>query len=566
MNRTKIYALTLLLVSLALTAAGSQAPKKKQASKPRTETSSDIKKKEENTRREINNTREQIKLNEQAVQRKLNELNKIGDNIAAGKLKVADAQKKVNDLNRQISTLEANIKDENGRLDNLREEYLKTIKQIRAHRKKTSTLAFLFSSSNFNEALRRMRYLGEYSRWRKKKAVEIETKVRGLRQKSVRLADTKKLHDQALSENLQAQNTLNKEFAAQNAVVTELKKNGDALHSHLARKQKEANELKGRIASLIAEEQRKAEAARIEQERKKAEAERKAAETRRAAELAARKEAEALAARQARERADRAKAEKENEARELAARKAQEKADKDNARREKEAQALASRQAKENARKEKAAAKEKAEKEKLAQQKSESKASAKKEENYAFAEARKRAPRSKAGGSKPSATESADVAGHSASKASSKGESTASASLSGFASMKGSLPRPVAGPFRVLRKFGNNTIPDMQGVCYDNPGIDAEVQRGSAVSAVYGGSVSGVYMLPGYSTVVIINHDGYYTVYGNISHASVKTGDTVKQGHSLGKVADDPDNPGHGLLHFEVWKNREKQNPMSWLR
>ena len=66
--------------------------------------------------------------------------------------------------------------------------------------------------------------------------------------------------------------------------------------------------------------------------------------------------------------------------------------------------------------------------------------------------------------------------------------------------------------------------------------------------------------------MVIINHNGYYTVYGNIASAAVKVGDKVKQGQSLGRLAEDQDNPGHSLIHFEVWKNRTKQDPMAWIR
>ena len=101
---------------------------------------------------------------------------------------------------------------------------------------------------------------------------------------------------------------------------------------------------------------------------------------------------------------------------------------------------------------------------------------------------------------------------------------------------------------------------------FDNPGIDVEVAAGAKAQAVADGKVSGVYMLPGYNTVVIVSHGNYYTVYGNILSASVKTGDSVKTGHSLGSLAKDSDNEKRTLLHFEVWHGRDKLNPASWLR
>ena len=106
----------------------------------------------------------------------------------------------------------------------------------------------------------------------------------------------------------------------------------------------------------------------------------------------------------------------------------------------------------------------------------------------------------------------------------------------------------------------------MPNVTFDNPGIDAETSAGASALAVYAGKVSGIYVLPGYSTVVIISHGTYYTVYGNIASAAVKVGDNVKQGQSLGKLAPAEDDPAHCSIHFEVWKNREKQNPMAWIK
>ena len=90
--------------------------------------------------------------------------------------------------------------------------------------------------------------------------------------------------------------------------------------------------------------------------------------------------------------------------------------------------------------------------------------------------------------------------------------------------------------------------------------------QGAAAQAVFPGRVSGVYMIPGFSTVIIVNHGNYYTIYGNIASASVKVGDSVRQGQALGRLAPDPDAPGHSKIHFEVWKNREKLNPLNWIR
>lgn len=561
MNRTTLVTLATLGLLLAVPTAMTEAARKKKASpKAATETSADVRRQEEKMRREIRDTREQIRLNEQELQQKLNELNKIGEDIETGKQKVTEARRKVDDLNGQIKNLEAGINKEKKELERMRSRYLKTIKKLRVRRKQSSNLAFLFSSRNFHEASRRFRYLQQFSQWRKKKSEEIEERVGALKKQSDALSRTKTLHDHALAENVAAQENLQKQYAVQGSLVSDLKKNGQALQTHLAKKQSEANALKGRIAALIAEEQGKAEARRREEDRRKEETRRKEAEQKALAEAKAAeaRAAEAKAAEAKAAKAAKAKAESEKAAlaRANADKGAKDKAAKDKAAKEAKAEAerLSARKAKEKETLAARQAKEKGDKDRK---------QAESDNRNAYAEARKRKPRTQTASpeSSPAMASRTETP-----KAEAKKTTDASAVVqSGFAGMKGSLPRPVSGHFRILRRFGTNTVADMPGVSYDNPGIDAEVTKGSSVSAVYGGTVSGVYMIPGYSTVVIVNHDGYYTVYGNISQASVKVGDHLAQGHTVGRVADDPDNPGHGLLHFEVWKNREKQNPMTWI-
>ncbi len=224
-----------------------------------------------------------------------------------------------------------------------------------------------------------------------------------------------------------------------------------------------------------------------------------------------------------------------------------------------------------------AKAKEDAEKAKLTAQttpkKAESKSESKKEtkqrqktvkvqrdnKERSYADARKRSPRSDASTSKtlpaPVKTESTATK-----------QTPAVQKASGFASSRGSLPKPSSNGFKVVSKFGPHPLPDLPAVTYDNPGIDAEVTPGASAVAVYPGTVSGVYVVKGFSTVIIVNHGSHYTVYGNLASPAVKKGDNVKQGQALGRVASDADDGNRSILHFEVWRGRDKLNPLEWIR
>lgn len=548
-----IAALTLMAGTVDQTAYARKTPKKATAtattksrssakSGKKKETAADVRRRQEATQKEIRQTQQQIKENDIAVKKSLNELGKLEGDINESKRKVAEAGSKVNALQKQITGLQAQIADGEKSLAGLRAEYLKAVRKMRAKRREKSVLAFIFSSESFNEAMRRMRYLKQFSEWRERQTKEIGAKVALLKKQSEQLAQTKTMHDRALASQVKARNDLQAQYVRQDAIVVELKKNGQALNSHLAKKQAEVNVLKGRVAALIAEEQRKAEAERKARER--AEAERVVREKAEAERLAREeRERERLIA----ENAAKEKEEKEtpagsSEKREDVRKKENTVKKKDTPRKEAESKPSGTK------------------KRQSAPKQSETK---RKENDVTYADARRRRPKSAK--SSPSATAGKSTSS-SASNAGSASSAPAPSKSGGFESMKGSLPRPVAGSFKVTSRFGKHSLPDLPDVTYDNPGIDAEVSAGAAAQAVYGGKVSGVYMIPGYSTVVIVSHGGYYTVYGNIASASVKVGDVVKQGQSLGRLAPDEENPSHSLIHFEVWKNRDKMDPLGWIR
>lgn len=133
--------------------------------------------------------------------------------------------------------------------------------------------------------------------------------------------------------------------------------------------------------------------------------------------------------------------------------------------------------------------------------------------------------------------------------------------LGTFASKMGKLRWPVSEG-AVVARFGNQIHPTLKTVT-QNTGIDIAVTSGSAVSAVAEGEVSTIWWLPGYGNLVILNHyDGYRTVYAHLADINVTEGQKVDEGDLLGTSGETVDGP---RMHFEVWKEREKQNPVLWL-
>jgi len=132
----------------------------------------------------------------------------------------------------------------------------------------------------------------------------------------------------------------------------------------------------------------------------------------------------------------------------------------------------------------------------------------------------------------------------------------------GFGSLRGALHWPCAS-HRIVEHFGERINPAL-GTVTVNPGVDIKSPKHSDVYAVADGKVSLIYWLPSYGTIVIIDHrNGYRTVYANLAESFIKEGQHIHAQQAIGRS--DASAMSGEVVHFEIWKDRDKQNPESWL-
>ena len=102
------------------------------------------------------------------------------------------------------------------------------------------------------------------------------------------------------------------------------------------------------------------------------------------------------------------------------------------------------------------------------------------------------------------------------------------------------------------------------GTTLENPGIDIKAPLGTRVTCVAKGQVSSVTWLPGYGSLVIVDHEnGFRTVYANLATVAVKNGGAVTTGTTVGSSGENIDGK---LVHFEIWFGRDRHNPLTYLR
>jgi len=133
--------------------------------------------------------------------------------------------------------------------------------------------------------------------------------------------------------------------------------------------------------------------------------------------------------------------------------------------------------------------------------------------------------------------------------------------LSSFANLRGRMSWPISKG-TIIKKYGENTNSQLKTVTI-NYGIDIKASGDLSVRAVADGIVSTIDWLPGYGSILILTHkDGFRTVYGHLSSITVTEGERVRPGEVIGKVGESLEG---NILHFEVWNQRNNQNPEIWL-
>jgi septal ring factor EnvC (AmiA/AmiB activator) len=191
----------------------------------------------------------------------------------------------INNINKEIHTINDEIYLSNLeinrlqiQLDTMKAQYARSV--VYAYKNKSSYdfLNFIFSASNFNDAIKRVAYLKSYRTYRQQQVASIIETQKAIEDKKNQLLGKQTQKKSALQNQQQQLATLEDQKKEKDAVVAKLKSQEKDLSKQIAVKKKRDRELKNQITAMIRREIQKAkeEAARAAAA-KKAEADRLAA-------------------------------------------------------------------------------------------------------------------------------------------------------------------------------------------------------------------------------------------------------------------------------------------------
>lgn len=165
-------------------------------------------------------------------------------------------------LNNDIKNYKSDITNLQGELDKNRREYADLLVISYRNRNNLNNLLFVFSSEDFNQAVRRIRYIRQFNDLLKQKMVDIDNNKSDIKSRIDKSEADKKRIEQLYSQQKKEVDELNKDKKSLNDKVAKLKKDEKNIKKEIAQKEKETKDLQARIKKIIEEElaKRKADA------------------------------------------------------------------------------------------------------------------------------------------------------------------------------------------------------------------------------------------------------------------------------------------------------------------
>lgn len=526
----------------------------------------DLREKNQAIQKEIQENELQVKKKQKDVDQRLQKIMLLDTEIGQQQKTIDQIATDVKGINGNIEVLKGQLKSLQTQLTERRKKFILSMRYMARHRSIQDKIMFIFSAKSLSQMYRRLRFVREYASYQRAQGELLKAKQAQIDNKHIQLKQVRVQKYTLLYKDRQAHAQMQSKRLEQQQVVNSLKKDQQTLQTVIAQRRKTQQTINAQIDKLVAIEIQKARI-RAQAEARAQAAARAAAAKKRAEDIARKREAAIKAAQEnarrvaeakAREAKAKAMAEAAARAAEKERREAAEKAEKARQEAEKARQAALQEA---SARRE--AARKKAEdaerKAKEAQQRAEEKAAAEKALAYQQAreaEANRIAAERKAAADKQRAAREAEAA-RKANTADNNLTNADRAMTGSFANNRGRLPMPMAG--KIVTHFGQYNVAGMSNIRLNSNGINIKGAAGSPVRSVFMGEVSGIFNAGG-STIVMVRHGIYISVYCNLANVSVHRGQNVGTGQTLGTVN------STGVLHFQLRKETAKLNPEQWIR
>jgi septal ring factor EnvC (AmiA/AmiB activator) len=214
----------------------------------------ELEKKKRELQQQIELNNKLLKQTRQQKQLTLSQLLLLNNKISTREEYIRSLRYEIKILNKKIAKTQEQIQSLKHELQALKEEYAKMIYYAYRNRSAYERLMFIFSSESFNQAYLRLKYLQQYSEYRKTQAEKIEKAQKLLNKKLLELQAQKAEKQKLLNQQEEQKALLANEKKQQEQTVAQLKQKEKQLKKEVETKRKEQLKLQKAIQKLIEEE------------------------------------------------------------------------------------------------------------------------------------------------------------------------------------------------------------------------------------------------------------------------------------------------------------------------
>ncbi len=211
----------------------------------------------EDALREISLTNELLKRTERNRKTSLNELILLNRKLSLRNNVIENINLELQFVERQIEENKELIGLLEEDLQKLKKEYADLIYSAFKKRENYNKLIFVFAAKDINQAYKRMKYLQQYAKYRRKQAVVIKRMGDLIAHKVNKLEEYREEKRSLLEQNEGEKSYLAEERKEKNTAVVQLQKEEKKLRKQLKEKERIAKELEKAIQEIIDEEARK---------------------------------------------------------------------------------------------------------------------------------------------------------------------------------------------------------------------------------------------------------------------------------------------------------------------
>ena len=187
----------------------------------------------------------------------LNRLNVLNEEISVRRTLIQSLNNEISIIEKEHSQLSQDITILEKELDLKKKKYGDAMRSIYSKRSGIDEVVFVLSAQSFTQTWRRMRYLKEYSDWRKRQAHEISLKQKDLGEKKESLEKSRKEKEKVMDERKVEAQDLREKEKRQQTLVANLQNQKKRLEGDLKKQQQAARDLDRQIQKIIEEEAKK---------------------------------------------------------------------------------------------------------------------------------------------------------------------------------------------------------------------------------------------------------------------------------------------------------------------